>query len=85
MKKARISSKGQVTIPIEVRKWLGVSEGDELRFVAKHDAVVVEAIQRPEAETLYGIFNEPEDEENFVFDPEAVRAERATRILGLPE
>lgn len=83
VKNARISSKGQVTIPLEVRQWLGVGEGDELRFVAQSETVLVEAIRRPDADALYGIFNEPDDQEDFVFDSEVARAERAKRILGL--
>ena len=30
--RAKVTSKGQVTIPIEVRRSLGVKPGDELRF-----------------------------------------------------
>jgi AbrB family looped-hinge helix DNA binding protein len=30
---SRISSKGQVTVPIEVRRRLGLKEGDRLEFV----------------------------------------------------
>jgi AbrB family looped-hinge helix DNA binding protein len=32
MSKTRVTSKGQVTIPIEVRRALGIREGDALRF-----------------------------------------------------
>ncbi|MEW6663496.1 MAG: AbrB/MazE/SpoVT family DNA-binding domain-containing protein [Bacillota bacterium] len=32
---ARISSKGQVTIPIEIRKKLGLKEGDKVVFLEK--------------------------------------------------
>ena len=34
--RAKVTSKGQVTIPIEVRKALGVKAGDNLRFEALH-------------------------------------------------
>ena len=33
MPKARITSKGQVTIPIDVRSRLGLRPGDEIEFV----------------------------------------------------
>jgi antitoxin PrlF len=32
--RAKVTSKGQVTIPLEVRKSLGVKPGDKLRFEA---------------------------------------------------
>lgn len=31
---SRMTSKGQVTIPKELREWLGVREGDRVAFVA---------------------------------------------------
>ncbi|QMV18868.1 AbrB/MazE/SpoVT family DNA-binding domain-containing protein [Granulicella sp. 5B5] len=37
-----ISSKGQVTIPIEVRKRLGVHSGDRVEFIEKDGATVVQ-------------------------------------------
>lgn len=33
--RAKVTSKGQVTIPVEVRKALGVKAGDKLRFEAQ--------------------------------------------------
>jgi AbrB family looped-hinge helix DNA binding protein len=38
---ARISVKGQVTIPIEIRKKLGLKEGDKVVFMEKGDNVVL--------------------------------------------
>jgi AbrB family looped-hinge helix DNA binding protein len=32
LKQAKITSKGQITIPLEVRRMLGVREGDKLLF-----------------------------------------------------
>ena len=37
---AKITSKGQVTLPIEVRNLLGVSEGDRVLFVHMDDGSV---------------------------------------------
>jgi AbrB family looped-hinge helix DNA binding protein len=34
---SKISSKGQITLPIEVRKRLGVKEGESVKFVADED------------------------------------------------
>ena len=35
--KSKISSKGQITLPIEVRKRLGDKEGESVKFVADKD------------------------------------------------
>ena len=40
MPSATVSSKGQVTIPKEVREALRVDTGDRLRFVVRDDGVV---------------------------------------------
>ncbi|MDA8334349.1 MAG: AbrB/MazE/SpoVT family DNA-binding domain-containing protein [Peptococcaceae bacterium] len=41
---ARISSKGQVTIPIEIRRKLGVKEGDKVIFLEKdHNIILLNA------------------------------------------
>ncbi|CEP67424.1 AbrB-like domain [Moorella glycerini] len=39
---AKISSKGQVTIPAEIRKFLGVTPGTHLRFVIRGNTVQIE-------------------------------------------
>ena len=38
---ARISIKGQVTIPIAIRKRLGLKEGDKVVFLEKGDDVIL--------------------------------------------
>jgi antitoxin PrlF len=37
----RLTSKGQVTIPIDVRYFLGLQPGDEVEFVIERDIVQV--------------------------------------------
>lgn len=37
VKKAKLSSKGQITIPIEVRKALNLQEGDDVSFELEDD------------------------------------------------
>ena len=44
MPDAKITSKGQVTIPVEVRQALGLKQGDVLAFEAKADYAVVRRI-----------------------------------------
>lgn len=38
---ARISTKGQITIPIEIRKILGLKEGDKVVFVQKDNNIIL--------------------------------------------
>jgi AbrB family looped-hinge helix DNA binding protein len=38
---ARVSVKGQVTIPIEIRRRLGIREGDKVVFMEKDDNIVI--------------------------------------------
>jgi len=38
---SRVSSKGQVTIPIEIRKKLGIKEGDKIVFMEKDDNIIL--------------------------------------------
>lgn len=46
-RKARITSKGQVTIPKAVRQALRITEGDSLIFEVKGDEVRVRAAREP--------------------------------------
>jgi antitoxin PrlF len=36
-----ISSKGQVTVPLEIRKRLGLKEGDRVEFISQGDLTVI--------------------------------------------
>ncbi|MHB1017021.1 MAG: AbrB/MazE/SpoVT family DNA-binding domain-containing protein [Coriobacteriia bacterium] len=75
MPNAKITSKGQVTIPIEVRQALGLKQGDMLAFEVQAEYVVVR--KRP---TLAEVLEKHKDllpkEEDRVFadDDEAVAA-----------
>jgi AbrB family looped-hinge helix DNA binding protein len=43
----KLSSKGQVVIPEEVRKTLGLTEGDQFVVIGKGDTVILKAITPP--------------------------------------
>jgi len=45
-KKAKITSKGQITIPREVRRRLGVKAGDKLEFEDSGNGVKVTAVRK---------------------------------------
>ena len=42
MNLARITTKGQITIPIEIRKALGVKDGDKVVFIENNGKVMIE-------------------------------------------
>lgn len=41
MEVAKITSKGQITIPIGIRRKLGVKEGDKVLFVENHGRIIM--------------------------------------------
>ena len=41
MELAKVTTKGQVTIPLAIRKRLGIKDGDKLLFVERPDSVVI--------------------------------------------
>ena len=59
MPSARITSKGQITLPIEIRKFLGVGVGDRVEFVAGAHGEVVISPQNLPARKLFGILCRP--------------------------
>lgn len=42
----KVSSKGQVVIPAELRRLMGISEGDELYVFGKGDALVIKKVEK---------------------------------------
>lgn len=60
MTDAKVTSKGQVTIPKDVRDRLGVDRGDYLRFVVREDGTAyIEALDAEARERgLAGILND---------------------------
>jgi len=57
-KRATITSKGQITVPREVRQFLGVREGDRLLFESEGSYVRVRPVRRKSAFSKYrGIGN----------------------------
>ncbi len=46
--RSKITSKGQITIPLEVRKRLGVSEGDQVEFDTSQPETVIRPVRGTE-------------------------------------
>lgn len=53
MGSTRVSSKGQITIPKEIRDKLGLKPGDRVVMEAKEEAAVVRPLKKP-SETMTG-------------------------------
>ncbi len=78
MEKARITSRGQVTIPKNIREKLGATPGKELEFELIDDKeAIIKIIEKPTAEKLAGSLNpegiegEEEDWKNVINEEKA--------------
>ena len=56
MARARMTSKGQITVPKEVRERLRIEPGDALEFVYADDHLEVRAIRRRRLGEFRGLF-----------------------------
>lgn len=56
MARARITSKGQITIPKEIRDRLGVETGDMLEFLPQGTRLEVRAHRRRQMQEFRGVF-----------------------------
>jgi len=54
----RLSSKGQVVIPEEVRRTLGLNEGDQFLVIGQGDAVILKAITQPKIEEFQALLSQ---------------------------
>ncbi|HVB54980.1 MAG TPA: AbrB/MazE/SpoVT family DNA-binding domain-containing protein [Candidatus Acidoferrales bacterium] len=54
----RLSSKGQVVIPEEVRRTLGLNEGDQFLVIGQGDAVILKTITPPKIEEFQELLSQ---------------------------
>ena len=54
MVRARLSSKGQLTIPLEIRTRYGLDTGDEVEFIAEERGSYMVPLKRKNLMDLYG-------------------------------
>ena len=75
---AKVTSKGQVTVPKAVRDALGIKEGDEVVFRVQGNHAVL--VRTPDFFDLAGSFRVPAAKRNVAWDEvlRRTRAERAT-------
>jgi AbrB family looped-hinge helix DNA binding protein len=59
MPTATLSSKGQITIPSEIRTELGLEVGDQLEFMLERDGSVRMRLVTASAKELYGLLKRP--------------------------
>lgn len=53
-----LTSKGQTTIPAEVREFLGLKPGDKIRYIRRGDEIVIKAKNR-RALDFAGLLHDP--------------------------
>lgn len=82
MELAKVTSKGQITIPVTIRKLLGVKDGDKVLFVQEGSKVVmmnasVDALMEAQ-KAFQGVAEELgiDDEQDIVDMVKEIRAER---------
>ena len=85
MELAKITSKGQITIPIAIRRQLGVKEGDKVMFVQEGNRIVMMNASLKALSDAQKAFTVVADElgiqteQDVVHMVEAIRAERASK------
>jgi antitoxin PrlF len=56
---SNVTQKGQVTIPAEMRKALGIKAGSKVRFRRHGRKVSLERVEEPAVESLFGALKVP--------------------------
>ena len=79
---ARMSSKGQLTVPKAVRDALGIGEGDDIVFRVEGNRAVL--ARTPDFLSLAGSVNVPASRRNAAWD-DVIRKTRAARVVPAGE
>lgn len=58
----KLSSRGQVVIPEEIRNNLGLSEGDQFLVIGEGDAVILKVITPPKLEEFHELLSQARTE-----------------------
>ena len=54
MRSSSVTTKGQVTIPVELREKLGIRPGDRVRFIEEGDRILIQR-QETAIESVFGL------------------------------
>lgn len=84
MATARITSKGQITIPKQVREHLGLEPGDALEFWIEGDRLEVRPVRRRRLKEFQGLFHGPQVRD-FAEERAQAWSERARQVIGAGE
>jgi AbrB family looped-hinge helix DNA binding protein len=55
--RAKVTSKGQVTLPVAVRRELAIAEGDDLEFETTREGVTLRVVHRRPLASFLGALN----------------------------
>lgn len=78
---SKVSSKGQIVVPMEIRKILDVKEGDSIKFmVDNNEEIKIEVIKRNSILDLFGSIKAKEDTADFEKIRLEAREERIDQI-----
>ncbi|CAN5824364.1 hypothetical protein BH23CHL2_BH23CHL2_08740 [soil metagenome] len=78
---ATVTSKGQVTIPVDIRKHLAIREGDKVEYIIDEGGCVrVERLQYPTIASLRGIAGTLGEPKTWNEIEDSVREERAEAV-----
>lgn len=85
MGKATLTSKGQLTIPKDVRDRLGLTAGDRLSFEVEGDSMRLTVERRKSLEELKGSLPARGEYQGKEVEREAARRMISQRVLGMGE
>ena len=82
MNKAKVTFKGQVTIPKEVRNSLDIKEGDSVIFVIQKDHAVLKPLKKKSLKDFYGVLPATQPYSGMESVREKVHHKLAKHLLG---
>ena len=82
MSEARMTSKGQITLPKDIRDRLGLKQGDRVRFIVEDDGRVRLLPAKRDVSELFGILPRPRRALSIEEMDDIVQTAVALHVLG---
>jgi AbrB family looped-hinge helix DNA binding protein len=82
MSEAKMTSKGQITLPKEIRLKLGLKQGDRVRFIVEDDGRVRLLPAKRDVSELMGILPSPKRKLSLEEMDQTVQVAVARHVLG---
>jgi len=82
MSEARMTSKGQITLPKDIRDRLGLKQGDRVRFIVEDDGRVRLLPAKRDVSELFGILPRPRRALSIEEMDDIVQTAVARQVLG---